>query len=204
MQTTALEALTAELLGDIGIVHDQIKALRVQAPAICQAIETTGIQVSQTAKESIDSAIKELKDAAKREMAAAAAYDNSSKITQEQITKKISEATDAGIAKMKIDFYRVGQVVLEQVRTEARNSNPNILWLRAKVATSNMMAIAVGILVGVMGLSMYLDKKQQLPTPTSKEEALGRAIMSAWPHMDKAAKNVVLHILEDKTPTRSK
>ena len=48
--STHLEALTAELLGDIGGVHDHVKALREQIPEL-------GRELSTTAKQAVESAV---------------------------------------------------------------------------------------------------------------------------------------------------
>lgn len=40
-ESTALEALTAELLGDVGVLHDQVKALRLALPAMSQDLSNT-------------------------------------------------------------------------------------------------------------------------------------------------------------------
>jgi hypothetical protein len=39
-ESTALEALTAELLGDVGLLHDQVKALRAALPNIAQEVSS--------------------------------------------------------------------------------------------------------------------------------------------------------------------
>jgi len=37
-ESTALEALTAELLGDVGVLHDQVKALREVLPSVAEQV----------------------------------------------------------------------------------------------------------------------------------------------------------------------
>lgn len=37
-ESTALEALTAELLGDVGVLHDQVKALREVLPGVAEQV----------------------------------------------------------------------------------------------------------------------------------------------------------------------
>jgi hypothetical protein len=40
-ESTALEALTAELLGDVGLLHDQVKALRAVLPNVALEVSST-------------------------------------------------------------------------------------------------------------------------------------------------------------------
>ena len=40
-ESTALEALTAELLGDVGVLHDQVKALREVLPGVAEQVGST-------------------------------------------------------------------------------------------------------------------------------------------------------------------
>jgi len=39
-ESTALEALTAELLGDVGVLHDQVKALRNVLPDVTAEVNS--------------------------------------------------------------------------------------------------------------------------------------------------------------------
>jgi hypothetical protein len=51
-KVTLLEALTAELLGDVGVLHDQIKDLRYALPEL---IEQAGLQAAQSMQTTINS-----------------------------------------------------------------------------------------------------------------------------------------------------
>lgn len=129
---------------------------------------------------------------------AAAECDSASKMAHQRITRATAEVSDAGIAKLKTDFYRISREVLEQVRTEATTANPNAMTIRATVATAFMMAIGIGALAGAMVTAMYLEKNPPLPASIPKEAAIGRALLRALPELDKSTKHSLLKIIGTK------
>lgn len=52
-ESTALEALTAELLGDVGLLHDEVKALKETLPEVVQTLSETLPAATRVAAENL-------------------------------------------------------------------------------------------------------------------------------------------------------
>ncbi len=66
--STALEALTAELLGDVGRLHDDVKAMASASPGAAQSIRASGKEAADSISSALASAVADLThEAAQRE-----------------------------------------------------------------------------------------------------------------------------------------
>lgn len=100
--STALEALTAELLGDVGRLHDEVKAMALVLPGAAQAIRTSGQEAAANIGTALNAAVKNLThEAAHRE----------SQIASQAVNEEVAQAR-ATAAKF-----------IEEVAKQNRNVN---------------------------------------------------------------------------------
>lgn len=66
--STALEALTAELLGDVGLLHDEVKAMRSSLPEAAETIKSSAKEAANNISTALHLAVTDLThEAAQRE-----------------------------------------------------------------------------------------------------------------------------------------
>lgn len=81
-QSTTLEALTAELLGDVGLLHDEVKQLKETLPGAAEEIRRAGAESTDAMSAAVEKAVLDLtRGAARAELvkAAEAALNNAQK-----------------------------------------------------------------------------------------------------------------------------
>jgi uncharacterized protein (DUF885 family) len=125
-ESTALEALTAELLGDVGRLHDEVKGLASALPGACEAIREAGSEGAGQLKAAVKEAVAELaKDAAKAEA-----------------------------EKLQAAFTKVAEGVLQDIRKQAHAAAPSA-W-KIKVAVSLAFVVALSGVAGAIVGSWYV------------------------------------------------
>lgn len=121
--STALEALTAELLGDVGRLHDDVKAMAAALPGAAQAIRTSGKEAADSISTALESAVADLThEAAQREAA----------IASQAVNEEVAQAR-ATAAKL-----------IEEVARANRNVNASKWFTVAAGACIAVAAVAGG------------------------------------------------------------
>ena len=111
-RSTNLEALAAELLGDVGILHDRIKEL----PALLTDSVQQAVEELQTAHKEIERQTYINVDTAKQ-------FDSKLAEIRQETQKLINASSQAEVEQAKISISEAGQTIfaatLERVSTEA-------------------------------------------------------------------------------------
>lgn len=121
-ESTALEALTAELLGDVGRLHDEVKGLASALPGACEAIRQAGQEGSGELKAAVKGAVDEL----------------------------AKGAAEAEAAKLQAAFTKVAEEVLQDIRKQAHAAAPSAWKIKVAVSLAFVVALsgAAGAVVG--------------------------------------------------------
>lgn len=138
-ESTALEALTAELLGDVLHLHHEVKAVSSALPGAAEKIR-------QAAQEGAD----ELKAAVKKAV--------------EDLAKG---AADAEAAKLHASFTKIAEGVLEDIRKEAHAAAPSA-W-KIKVAVSLTFVVALSCAAGVISGAWYIKQTEARQIAAGKD-----------------------------------
>lgn len=128
-ESTALEALTAELLGDVGKLHDDVKQLANALPDAAGAIRQAGQDSAGTIQLAVDKAVGEL-------------------------SKGVA---DAEVAKLQASFMSVAEGVLRDIRKEASTAAPSG-W-KIKVAVSLCLVVALSGVAGAIVGAAYVKRQ---------------------------------------------
>ena len=122
--STALEALTAELLGDVGNLHDDVKAMASALPGAAEAIRTSGKEAADSISTALKSAVADLThEAAQREAA----------IASQAVNEEVAQARSTA-AKL-----------IEEVAQANRNVNASKWFTVAAGACIAVAAVAGGV-----------------------------------------------------------
>lgn len=120
--STALEALTAEMLGDIGILHDEVKAMRSSLPEAAETIKSSAKEAADNISTALHLAVTDLThEAAQRE----------AKFAVDAVNNEVSQAR-ATAAKL-----------IEDVAKANRNVNAS-KWFAVAAAACIGVAVAAG------------------------------------------------------------
>lgn len=123
--STALEALTAELLGDVGKLHDDVKQLSIALPGASEMIIKAGQQSSYDLKKAV----------------------------QEAVDALAKDAAQAEAAKLQATFTQVAEKVLQDIRKQSNAAAPSA-W-KIKIALSMSLVLAISCAAGVILGSWY-------------------------------------------------
>lgn len=132
---TIQDQLIAELLGDVGVLHDDVKALKAALPGAAADIEKAGINAAESLKIAVGDAVSELSKA----------------------------SHDLQVEKFHAEFIRVANTVLNDIGKTATTAAPSA-W-KVKVAVSMTFVIALsGIAGGIIGATYYHQGHSQEET----------------------------------------
>lgn len=172
---TTRDALTLELLGDLGRVDDKITALeqRIDAlpDAFKEAIAPSLGAVTMATKE----AQAAIQQAGKAEVAAFKNFTAQDKVAlRDALKAALREDAGAALADAARDLSSSARLHENAAKAESRQ---RWQWLS--------VALAVGLLGGALGLygSHLLYGQQQ-----AEQAAFGRAVMATWGDLDAKAK----------------
>lgn len=127
-ESTALEALTAELLGDVGKLHDDVKQLAKALPDAAGAIRQAGEDSAGTIQAAVDKAVGDL-------------------------SKSLAQTE---VAKLQASFMSVAESVLHDIRKEASTAAPSG-W-KIKVAVSSCLVMALSGVAGAVVGADYIKR----------------------------------------------
>jgi hypothetical protein len=159
--STALEALIAELLGDVGVLHDQVKALRLMLPSAaadaCRRLEDQTSRMLAAADE-MRAAIDESRRQAEAKLGAAAAK------TTEAAKRDIGRAAavaavlaarmaiGAEVGAMVSSITKAGTALAaEAYQARVMLVRPTPLW---ETWTYVIGIFVGGVLVGAIGIAL--------------------------------------------------
>lgn len=206
-ESTALEALTAELLGDVGVLHDEVKALREALPgtaadvtaklevqtghmlAAAENLRGVLVDMSRQVDAYADESTKAAAEAAKIDIRQAAAIAAGQAIKAE-IGKEILEV---------VGFINeaAGNLVAQtdQASASIRSASSQVRWSAGKLAgvmgASSFLACLVAVLVlhyapGWIGLG-----QPQLTADQQRQISEGQALDRVWNRLtDKERKHI--------------
>lgn len=165
-ESTALEALTAELLGDVGKLHDQVKALQGALPDAAETIRAAGRDAAQDLAGAVGKAIGDLGQA----------------------------AAAAEVAKIEAQVAEIAKAVLSQVRKEASASAPHG-W-KVKVALGVTGLVLLGALAGgVIGAAWFGKAAPPTPEQAKQIEA-GRDFLQVLPQLDDTTRDKLVKMIQ--------
>lgn len=194
-ESTALEALTAELLGDVGVLHDQVKALRDVLPNVAAEVNSklevqTGTMLAAADKlrgvlgdmakqvdSYADTATKKAVEAGKldiRQAAALAASDSVRGAVGDEVRAVVAQVTQA--AKQLADEA-------ERTRGSISAASRQVAWGWGKGLSAMFGASAAGALVMflVLQLSGLVNIKPADLSDTDRQALQnGRTLNKVW------------------------
>jgi len=168
LHKNAKDALIYDLLGDVGKLHDQIKAL---PEALKESIAPTLGAVTLATKEAHATIVQ----LGKAEKAAFGNFTAQEKVAlRDSLKAALREEAGAALADVARDLSSSAWLHEEAAKAERRQ---RWQWLA--------VALAVGLLGGALGLygSHLLYGQQQ-----AEQAAFGRAVMATWGDLDAKAK----------------
>ena len=179
MPSTALEALTAELLGDVGKLHDEVKALREALPNLIADLEqrTAAVQtaIAGIDDEAVQAAVTASLEAAAEKIVTAAVRDTAAAVLAESVQP----------AARRLDS---GARTIYQAAKAAKNG------ARERLVT----LVGASILAGAFGGAAASATATYVQNHVAKEQATlienGRALATAWPELDEKTRKRILEI----------
>lgn len=168
LHKNAKDALIYDLLGDVGKLHDQIKAL---PEAFKESVAPTLGALSLAVKDAKGS----IEQAGKAEKAAFGNFTAQEKVAlRDSLKAALREEAGAALADVARELSSSARLHADAAKAETRQ---RWQWLA--------VALAVGLLGGALGLygAHLLYGQQQ-----AEQAAFGRAVMATWGDLDAKAK----------------
>lgn len=196
--STHLEALTAELLGDVGKLHDEVKAVGGAIPGAAESIRQAGRDAAAMIEAAGKQVQADLENAVKAERQAAADISRSTSQAYQDIVMAARAATEAEVPKLQVRFVNIAQDVLEQVRKEASSTAP-IGW-KVKMGFGAGGLVLLGALAGGIIGSAWFAKgrapEAAMTADQAKQLEAGRDFLQVLPQLDEATKNKLIHMIQ--------
>lgn len=196
--STHLEALTAELLGDVGKLHDEVKAVVAAIPGAAEAIRQAGRDAAASIEAAGKQVQADLENAVKAERQAAADISRSTSQAVQDIVTAARAATEAEVPKLQVHFVNIAQDVLEQVRKEASSTAP-IGW-KVKMGFGAGALVLLGALAGGIIGSAWFGKAHTPDATMTAEQAkqleAGRDFLQVLPQLDEPTKAKLVHMIQ--------
>lgn len=198
MASTAMEALTAELLGDVGKLHDEVKAVGAALPGAADAIRQAGRDAAAMIEAAGKQVRADLENAVKAERQAASDISRATSQAYQDIVQAARAATEAEVPKLQVRFVAIAQDVLETVRKEASATAP-IGW-KVKMGFGAGGLVLLGALAGGIIGSTWFSKGQAPASAVTDEQAkqleAGRDFLAVLPQLDDTTRNKLIHMIQ--------
>lgn len=165
-ESSVLDALVAELLGDVGVLHDKVKALNTALPDVSEAVRGAGRDAADSIGVAVSKAVAEL-------------------------TKS---AADAEVAKVKAQVNKIAEEVLTQVRKEASASAPYGWKVRVGLGVCAVMLLG-GLAGGIIGAAWF-GKTHTPTAEQAKQIEAGRDFLLVLPQLDQQTKEKLIRMIE--------
>lgn len=196
--STAMEAVIAELLGDVGKLHDEVKAVAAALPGAADTIHKAGQDAAALVVAAGKQVQLDLENAVKNERQAAADISRSTAQAYQDIVAAARAATEAEVPKLQVRFVALAQDVLEQVRKEAGASAP-AGW-KFKIGLGAAGLVILGAIAGGVIGSAWPGKNASVPGAGSPDQAkqieAGRDFLQVLPQLDDTTRNKVIRMIE--------
>lgn len=173
-EQTIMEALTAELLGDVGKLHDRVKDLEQALPDAAQSIRDAGREAADSIHVAVGKAVGELNHAA-------ASFDVG------QVTAHFDLVAGQLLAEL-----RKGQAVPGPAAGPA--PAPSKAWSKG----ARQAVILVGILGCLVGgfVGARVASKTPIDEVTSKQIEAGRDFLQVLPQLDAPTKEKLVRMIQ--------
>jgi len=225
-ESTALEALTAELLGDVGLLHDDVKALRELLPGVADGVSEKLLATSDKIGEG-------LMVQGGNYLAAAGKLAEVLKSMSEEIDRTAAEAAKAAAESAKLDVRQaaieaaggairdtvgaeVREVVgfineaaanlvqeTERTRTEISKAARLVSWRFGRVLGAVVFGGILGGLVAVLGVH-YVPvagqvSAQGVPLSSADRQAVenGNKIQKVWNNLTPKERDHINELLRE-------
>ncbi len=166
--STALEALTAELLGDVGKLHDKVQSLQSALPEVSENLRGAGRDAAKTITAAVAEAVSNLNRA----------------------------AADAEVARIQAEVGKIAQQVLIQVRNEAKADAPHGWKLKIALAAAGVILLG-GLAGGIIGAVWFGQASPPPRTDDEvKQLAAGRDFIQVLPQLDQATRDKVVKAIQ--------
>lgn len=113
-ETTALEALTAELLGDVGRLHHELKAVAASCSSIRENLQQSEQQQGKFIEESVRRCLLDISCAVEHEQDKVTAMTTLTRQYQAELHTLARAAIRTEIPKVRQEFYEVATDVLSK------------------------------------------------------------------------------------------
>ncbi len=165
-ESSVLDALVAELLGDVGKLHDRVKALNAALPDVSEAVREAGRDAADSIGVAVGKAVAELS----------------------------KSAADAEVAKVQAQVNKIAEEVLMQVRKEASASAPYGWKVRVGLGVCGVILLG-GLAGGIIGAAWF-GKAEVPTAEQAKQIEAGRDFLQVLPQMDQATREKLIRMIE--------
>ena len=203
--STVLEALTAELLGDVGVLHDQVKYLRTILPTVGQEVsekielQTGNMLAAATALSAVLASMAKQVDAY-AQAAATKAVESSKvdirKAAAEAAATSVSEAVGTEVRKVvSLVTDAAAELVRETASAQAniRSASKQVAWGWGRGVSVMFGASALGalFLFVALHLSGFINMKPLAGLSDADAKSLqnGRTIEKIWNRLSQQERN---------------
>jgi len=164
--STVMEALTAELLGDVGKLHERVKDLDAALPEAAETIRAAGRDVAQEIKGAVQAAVTDLSKG----------------------------AAEVEVARIQAQVGEIAQAVLSQVRKEASAAAPHGWKIKAALGMGGLILLG-GLAGGIIGAAWF-GKGQVPSAEEAKQIEAGRDFLQVLPQLDDATKEKLVWMIQ--------
>lgn len=166
-ETTIMEALTAELLGDVGLLHDKVKDLNDALPDVAQVIRDAGRDAADSIHVAVGKAVAEVNYA----------------------------ASTSDVTKVHIHFDQVAEKLLTEIRKQEKIIAPSeqvsvVGFSRRSAFVMAFIALLAGVAVGAMTLSNISRAE------TGKQIEAGRDFLQVLPQLDEKTRERIVKMIQ--------
>jgi hypothetical protein len=170
-EQTIMEALTAELLGDVGLLHDKVKDLNTALPEAAQVIRDAGRDAADSIHVAVGKAVSEL--------------------------NHVVASSDA--VKMQTHFDQVAQVLLAEIRKGASSVAAGGQVHPGKNGRKTIVLVAIAAAVAGMLIGGFAGSRSSQAIPneqTTRQMEAGRDFLQLLPQLDKSTKAKLVRMIE--------
>lgn len=174
--STAMEALTAELLGDVGKLHDEVKAIGIVLPEAVAAIHLAAQEAGQSLAEAVEKAKGEFSQAAR----------------------------EAEVARVQAQVNELLAVVLNQVRKEASTSAPQGWKIKVAFGIGALVLLG-GLAGGIIGATWFGPGTAPGGSgDDAKHLEAGRDFVQVLPQLDEATRSKLIRMIQKNRSANEK
>ncbi|KRB74258.1 hypothetical protein [Noviherbaspirillum sp. Root189] len=186
---TLLEQLTADLIGDVSILHHQVQEIKASLPALLQ---DTAFQASIALEHNLRSVVREIEISIQRERQFAEVILTFEKDARIRINEHTRQTLKDEIKRTQQALEGTASKVLSELRNEATHASPSVWKVRFAGAMTALMLVAFTL--GFVVASTGSTKTFLLTSDEIRHLEYGRQVEAIAP---KLSKGTVQSILND-------